>query len=274
MKILYFGGGLGNQIFEYSFYLALKERFPNENIFGVYPDFKFREHIGGFEIEKIFDVKFPATSFKAKFIVLFLFLYKKINPKTSLCSLHPVNVNWDSIVFNAFKSDLSFYKERKEWLEYKNISLDLKNRKIIDKILTTNSVAIHVRRGDFLSPKYNNILGNIATLAYYRKALDIIKSKISDPYFFVFSDDMIWCKTVLNLPEKTVYVDWNKGKDSFLDMYLMTFTKANIIANSTFSYWGAYLNKNTPIVVYPEKWINADYYPNIFPADWIGVNVE
>lgn len=54
----------------------------------------------------------------------------------------------------------------------------------------------------------------------------------------------------------------------------MTFTKANIIANSTFSYWGAYLNKNTPIVVYPEKWINADYYPNIFPADWIGVNVE
>ena len=46
MKILYFGGGLGNQIFEYSFYLALKERFPNENIFGVYPDFKFREHIG------------------------------------------------------------------------------------------------------------------------------------------------------------------------------------------------------------------------------------
>ncbi|MCA4535170.1 alpha-1,2-fucosyltransferase [Bacteroides xylanisolvens] len=274
MKILYFGGGLGNQIFEYSFYLALKERFPNENIFGVYPDFKFREHIGGFEVEKIFDVKFPATSFKAKLIVLLLFLYKKINPQTSLCSLHPVNVNWDSIVFNAFKSDLSFYKERKEWLEYKNISLDLKNRKIIDKILTTNSVAIHVRRGDFLSPKYNNILGNIATLAYYQKALDIIKSKISDPYFFVFSDDMIWCKTVLNLPEKTVYVDWNKGKDSFLDMYLMTFTKANIIANSTFSYWGAYLNKNTPIVVYPEKWINADYYPNIFPADWIGVNVE
>ena len=84
MKILYFGGGLGNQIFEYSFYLALKERFPNENIFGVYPDFKFREHIGGFEVEKIFDVKFPATSFKAKLIVLLLFLFplKKIKKQT------------------------------------------------------------------------------------------------------------------------------------------------------------------------------------------------
>lgn len=274
MKILYFGGGLGNQIFEYSFYLALKERFPSEDIYGIYPNFKFKEHFGGFEIEQIFDVKLPATTFKAKLIIGLLFLYKKINPKTSLCSLHPININWNSIVFNAFKSDLSFYKDRRKWLEYKKISLDLRNRKIIDKMLATNSVAIHVRRGDFLSPKYNNILGNIATLVYYKKALDIIKSKMSDPYFFVFSDDMIWCKTTLNLPEKTVYIDWNIGKNSFLDMYLMTFTKANIIANSTFSYWGAYLNKNTPIVIYPEKWINADYYPKIFPVDWIGINVE
>lgn len=52
MKILYFGGGLGNQIFEFAFYLALKDRYPKERIYGIYPNFKFREHIGGFEIEK------------------------------------------------------------------------------------------------------------------------------------------------------------------------------------------------------------------------------
>jgi hypothetical protein len=54
----------------------------------------------------------------------------------------------------------------------------------------------------------------------------------------------------------------------------MTHAKANIIANSTFSYWGAYLNKNNPIVIYPKKWINANYYPNIFPVDWIGLTSE
>ena len=78
MKVLYFGGGLGNQIFEYTFYLALKDRFPKERIYGVYPNFKFREHIGGFEIEEIFNVKFPPTSLKAKFFIVLVFFYKKM----------------------------------------------------------------------------------------------------------------------------------------------------------------------------------------------------
>ena len=94
MKVLYFGGGLGNQIFEYTFYLALKDRFPKERIYGVYPNFKFREHIGGFEIEEIFNVKFPPTSLKAKFFIVLVFFYKKMFPKTRLCSLHSTNVNW------------------------------------------------------------------------------------------------------------------------------------------------------------------------------------
>ena len=274
MKVLYFGGGLGNQIFEYTFYLALKDRFPKERIYGVYPNFKFREHIGGFEIEEIFNVKFPPTSLKAKFFIVLVFFYKKMFPKTRLCSLHSTNVNWDAIVFNAFKSDLSFYENRNDWISFRPINLNAKNQNLINLMLSVRSIVIHVRRGDFLSSKYCDILANIATLGYYQKAIELIKGRFSASHFFVFSDDIEWCKSHLSIPNDTVYVDWNTGKDSYIDLYLMTHAKANIIANSTFSYWGAYLNKNNPIVIYPKKWINANYYPNIFPVDWIGLTSE
>ena len=274
MKILYFGGGLGNQIFEFAFYLALKDRYPKERIYGIYPNFKFREHIGGFEIEKIFDVKFPPTSFKAKFVIALLFCYKKIFPHTRFCSLHSTNVNWNAIAFNAFKSDLSFYENRKDWLIFRPIYLNERNQKLINLMLSVQSVAIHVRRGDFLSSKYCDMLADIATPSYYQKAIELIKKRFSASHFFVFSDDIEWCKSHLSIPNEPVYSDWNVGKDSYIDLYLMTHVQANIIANSTFSYWGAYLNKNNSTVIYPKKWINADYYPNIFPAHWIGLTSE
>ena len=186
MKILYFGGGLGNQIFEFAFYLALKDRYPKERIYGIYPNFKFREHIGGFEIEKIFDVKFPPTSFKAKFVIALLFCYKKIFPHTRFCSLHSTNVNWNAIAFNAFKSDLSFYENRKDWLIFRPIYLNERNQKLINLMLSVQSVAIHVRRGDFLSSKYCDMLADIATPSYYQKAIELIKKRFSASHFFVF----------------------------------------------------------------------------------------
>ena len=272
MKILYFGGGLGNQIFEYAFYLEIKDRFPNEKIRGIYLNSKFKEHVGGFEIERIFDVKFPKTSLYAKFLTFCTFIIKKINPNTKLCSLHNTHVNWNALVFNAFKSDLSFYHKRKDWIKFKHVQLSAQNQTVIESMNKYNSIALHVRRSDYLSPQYITILGNIATESYYKNAIEIAKSNYEDPHFFVFSDDIDWCKKHLNLSEKVIFIDWNTGKNSYLDLYLMTHAKCNIIANSTFSYWGAYLNKNNPIVIYPKKWINTDYYPQIFPENWIGLD--
>ena len=273
MKILYFGGGLGNQIFEYTFYLAIREHFPEEDIRGIYLNSKFMEHEGGLELENVFNVKLPPTSLKAKLLTGLIYLWKKIHPKTNLCSLHNTIVNWDAIIFNAFKSDISFYENRINWLEFKPIKLSNKNLEIINRMQSTNSVCLHIRRGDFLSIEYMNILANIATVKYYERAIEFVQSKLINTFFFVFSDDIAWCKENMQLSQVT-YIDWNIGKDSYIDMYLMTFAKANIIANSTFSYWGSYLNRNNPIVIYPKKWINADYYPNIFPINWIGLTSE
>ena len=109
--------------------------------------------------------------------------------------------------------------------------------------------------------------------SYYDKAISIIREKIIDPQFFVFSDDIDWARNNLSI-EDAHYIDWNNGDDSIFDMYLMSQAKMNIIANSTFSFWGAYLNKNSPLVVYPKKWFNNDCgvkVPDIFPNTWIGI---
>jgi hypothetical protein len=272
MKILFFGGGLGNQIFEYAFYLYLKEHTNKSKVYGIYLRRKFKEHVSGLEIDKIFDVKLPPTSYKAKITIMVLFFWKKIYSKTRFCSLNPNEAKLNAIAFNAFKTDIVFYEKRHDWLNLKKgVVFSEKNMSVIKEMETSSSVAIHVRRGDFYSQQYKKILGDIATDVYYNNALSIINKKIKSPQYFVFSDDIEWVRKNLNIQGNVTYINWNLGKDSYIDMCLMTHAKANIIANSTFSYWGAYLNKNNPLVFYPKKWINGQSTPNIFPISWIGL---
>ncbi len=275
MKVLVWGGGLGNQIFEYSFYLALRDySSKQEKIYGVYSKRFFKEHEGGLEIQKVFDISLPSSRWFATLIAAFVFIIRKIHPSTSLYSAYdvlPDNVNWKSICFHPLKPDLRFYKGRdSNWLRFRPVSLSDKNKKLLRLILGSESVSLHIRRGDYLNSKYSSTLGNIATKEYYLRAIDVAYEKFTNPRFFVFSDDIEWCKKSLNI--EADYVDWNVGKNSFIDMYLMTFSRMNIIANSTFSYWGAYLNKNNPIVIYPKIWIHNQRVPDIFPVNWIGLD--
>lgn len=113
------------------------------------------------------------------------------------------------------------------------------------------------------------IFGNICTQKYYHDAIRIITEKVNDAVFYVFSDDISWVQTHLDIPN-AVYVNWNTGESSIYDMYLMSSCKYNIIANSTFSYWAARLNKKTNMVIYPSKWYNT-FTPDIFPESWCGI---
>ena len=270
MKVLYFGGGLGNQIFEYAFYLTLKEKFPNDKIYGVLLDKKFKEHAGGFEIEKIFNVHYPKHSNLGKFVMMLVMFYNKYIKETSLYCHNLTTPNWRAILFNAHKMNLEFYGHRENWLEFLPINLNEENARIKSLMGGSNSVSVHVRRGDFLSPQYAANHANIATLAYYKKAFEYVISKFQKVKYFVFSDDIDWCRDNLGLGD-AIYIDWNKGSESYIDMYLMTFSKANIIANSTFSYWGAYLNKSNKLTIYPKKWETSEGDINIFPSTWIGL---
>ena len=116
----------------------------------------------------------------------------------------------------------------------------------------------------------NKILySNICTIDYYKKAIDFLQNKEKDLYFYIFSDDMDWVKNNISI-SNALYIDWNKSENSWQDMYLMSQCKHNIIANSTFSWWGAWLNQNpNKLIIAPKKFLNTIETPDLIPSDWI-----
>lgn len=117
------------------------------------------------------------------------------------------------------------------------------NAQMAQEMKNCNSVSVHIRRGDYLKQENAEVFGNICTDAYYGKAISVVKDKVADAHFYLFSDDISYVKERFKGEEYTI-VDINHGEDSFYDMWLMSNCKHNICANSTFSFWGARLNSN------------------------------
>jgi len=115
-----------------------------------------------------------------------------------------------------------------------------------------NSVSIHARRGDYLN---NNFVVDLSSTDYYKKAVDKIKETVKNPVFHIFSNNKIWAEEYFSFIEDEKYFEFNATN---VDLYLMSLCKHNITANSTFSWWGAWLNNNPDkIVIAPEKWFNT-----------------
>lgn len=153
-----------------------------------------------------------------------------------------------------------------------SIEKNLKNTILIKKInrVIKNSISIHIRRGDYLK-KENTDYFNLLDINYYLKAINKLKEyiNINDFKIYVFSDDIEWCKKNLKLEMNTVYMENQNELDDF---YAMANCNHNIIANSTFSWWAAFLNKNqNKKVVAPKKWYNNKNKKFIFPNDWIKI---
>lgn len=151
---------------------------------------------------------------------------------------------------------------------------DKYNIDMIRRITNGNSVSIHIRRGDYILDEKTNKHHGVCNLDYYLKAVDLIAKKVKKPFFFIFSDDIKWAKQNLRLKFPCVYVDHNIGEKDCEDMRLMDECKHNVIANSSFSWWGAWLNKNkNKIVIAPKRWftdksINTE---DLLPDSWIRI---
>lgn len=131
------------------------------------------------------------------------------------------------------------------------------NIAMLKRISTCNSVSIHVRRSDYVNDKKTHDFHGVCGLDYYKKAISLIVKQTSNPHFFIFSDDPDWCRKNLQLRYPTDYMTHNLGKKDYEDMRLMSACKHNIIANSTFSWWGAWLNQHAnKIIITPKKWFN------------------
>ena len=137
------------------------------------------------------------------------------------------------------------------------IPLTGRNLSVYNEIVkAANSVGIHIRRGDYVNhPLYKDI----CTCDYYRKAINVVMGRVDNPTFYIFSNDIAWCKDNIEKflgCNPVTYVDWNNGEDSYRDMQLLMQCKTLVIANSSFSWWAAYLNCRSPLVVAPNKWKN------------------
>lgn len=224
----------------------------------------------GYVLEKYFDVKVESCGifYDWLFRNFIIKLYRK-STRLFLSDDGNYSTSRNTIFYLGYWQDCKYMPSDLN-LHFRDMALSEKNTKILEVIKSTNSVSLHIRRGDYLKPQNISRFGNICTEEYYRKAMEIIKNNIKNPHYFVFSDEIEWCKQNLELSNNTHFVDWNIGDDSILDMYLMSKCKANIIANSSFSYWSAKLSGNK-LVVYPAKWFNDVKAPTIFDNTWLGI---
>ncbi len=132
----------------------------------------------------------------------------------------------------------------------------ISNEMLADQITTTDSVSIHVRRGDYLGKYASDFIA--LGREYYERATDYIEERVESPTYYIFSDDIDFVKQEFSWLKSYVVVTGNEGNDSFRDMQLMSLCKHNIIANSTFSQWGAFLNQNAGhITVYPQVYMRT-----------------
>ncbi len=152
-------------------------------------------------------------------------------------------------------------------------SLSSKAYEILEKIKGTDSVSLHIRRGDYISNQKIYNFHGVCDREYYENGISFITHKVQDPNYFIFSDDIDWCKLNFDIKNAT-FIDFKR--EDFVDLHLMKSCKHNIIANSSFSYWGAYLNQNLEkIVISPKRWFKdqkADKNSQgLLPKSWIKI---
>jgi hypothetical protein len=127
---------------------------------------------------------------------------------------------------------------------------------LAEVIANQSSVALHIRRGDYISDSNANKLMGVLPLAYYEKAVTFIKSQVQSPKFYIFSDDLNWAAQHLGSTNDFHLVDIADGTQEHIELDLMSKCRHNIIANSSFSWWGAFMNRNTDkVVVAPSQWV-------------------
>ena len=289
MKVVRLIGGLGNQMFQYALFLALKKAFPAEEIYVDKTLYNTYQLHNGLELERIFYLDLvQAPIVRLKKLCWYSSNYKltrllqTLLPARKTECYEPADHSLDSSVLTQ-KGDRVFWGYWQCSQYFENVADDVKkafvfpemedrqNIEMRNKIeREPESVSIHVRRGDYLKSKlYTGLCG----LDYYKNAITYVCQRRQNPHFFIFSDDIAYCREqivpLLN-DRSFTFVDHNRGYSSFRDMQLMSLCNDNIIANSSFSWWAAYLNPHqNNIVCAPDKWVNLPLKYRVQLSNWI-----
>ena len=269
-------GGLGNQMFIYAYYYAMKKRGYEVQIdASLYNLIKMHN---GYELPAVFDIK-PAEVERKGLYLQWLRLLLHFKPHV-LISEELFDRSMEKCVPNTpyitgyWQSDIYFKEFRNDIKSlYRFKTIFTPNLSLSVKMQCEDSVSLHIRRGDYL-----DIPGalNICSREYYIKAIEIIQQKVNNPHFYIFSNDTVRSREFAEeLGINYAVVDHNIGVNSYQDMYLMTQCKHNILANSSFSWWGAYLNvHDNAIRIAPKIWYQGHSEKTLetdTPVDWIRI---
>ena len=265
---LIFTGGLGNQMFQYALLLSLKNQgFEVKEDISYYDFFKMHN---GYELERVFGIKEQLVN-KQGIHMLWLRTLNKLRPSL-LYEFDKYYYN-ENVVYTPKCYIFGYWQDERYFGDKDEIKrlfsfreIDAYNATLAKEMQSCNSVSLHVRRGDYAAFGMTVIEED-----YYRKAIEKINSMVDRPVYYIFSDDIEFSKKMANnLGIVYQIISHNRGIDSYKDMYLMSNCKHNIIANSSFSWWGAWLNGNKEkIVIAPQIWDTnkTSFHPQC--KDWI-----
>lgn len=289
MKIVNIIGGLGNQMFQYAFYLALKHKYPDEELkvyIGAYKGYGLHNH---YELVRVFNVSANVADVKDMIRLAYPYLnyrmwqigYHLLPQRKTMFNERIFGHYYEdafckvgSCYYDGYWQNERYFTDiRPEIIKtFTPRNIDERNRTVADKIAHCNSASIHVRHGDFLK---KSIYKGICGLDYYKEAISELMQRTNIQLVCIFSNDIPWCRENL-VPLlggcEVMVVDWNNKENAYLDMYLMSQCHHNIIAHSSFSWWGAWLNQHAgKIVIGPKVWNNIPTSEFELNSSWIKI---
>lgn len=283
-------GGLGNQMFQYAAGRSLSLAKGVEFCLDV-SDFSGYGLHQGFELQRVFNCPVPTATpndvqailgWQASSIMRRLLA----RPALSMfrrCGfvVEPSFNYWRGIKDVPADSYLTGYWQSEKYFHdvAQTIRADFtfkippspRNVELAEQIGREIAISLHVRRGDYVKNPKTTATHGLCSLEYYQSAIQYVIDRVERPSFYIFSDDPAWVRENMKIEYPSVYVDHNHGAESYNDMRLMSLCKHHIIANSSFSWWGAWLNPNPDkIVVAPRKWFaNNNDVSDLFPSGWV-----
>ena len=289
MRIVKVLGGLGNQMFQFALYKALQKQHPEERVLLDLHCFNGYHKHRGFEIDSVFGVTYEKATLKEVASLAYPYpnyqcwrIGSRILPvrKTMLkeepnFTLEPSALSLpDSTYYDGYWQHEEYFKHIREELlsTYAFPAFDNeRNQTTAQLAASTNSCSIHIRRGDYLADplRKGTTNGN-----YVIAAIKKMQQEVKPEKWLVFSDDIDWCQQHLASTldaTNTIYIDWNTGANSIHDMHLMALCRHHIIANSSFSWWGAWLSQQDGVTIAPANWMNLENVCSPVPDNWIKI---
>lgn len=290
MIVVQLQGGLGNQMFQYAFGKALSiqtgEEFLLDTSFLEQKAINYTQRnfeLNVFQIpEKIIEKRSLENFVKAESKFILDRIFRKLK-KSEYITLREKSFAYQAPSSHSakFKRYIGFWQSEKYFHQIRNELLEIfsfnyindqENLQTLKNIQSHESISMHIRRGDYITNNAANAFHGSCDLEYYKASIKAISSSLRNPAVFIFSDDPQWVRENIQLDLPTYFINNNQGEKSYLDMGLMSQCRHHIIANSSFSWWGAWLNPSaTKKVIAPQNWFanSAIDTNDLIPNTWL-----